>query len=179
MIELSLRKIINATPQEIEAWGSFWSKILMGFAAVVGAAKAPEAISQFAATIKVESIVQGTLSNVSKIISTNTNTNTQIIQIKKDAQAKLQEALPDPEKFKQTVEVMPAPLLKELGLSESKQSLVSDLRNARTAEDVKQVVKRKIPNLLTIEGGDPITNESGQRLQLDDGNSKIETPPTQ
>jgi hypothetical protein len=146
MIELTLQKIINATPQEVEAWGSFWKKIFFGIAAIVGAIHVPKAVSDYAVTVRVESIIQNTLSSITKI------QNTQNINVFTTA---LKNSIDNPDAFKSLIQAAPYPLLYGLGLQEPKESLEAQIKGATTREELRNIVKDKFPSVLINENNQP------------------------
>ncbi|NOT77729.1 MAG: DUF1002 domain-containing protein [Bacteriovoracaceae bacterium] len=138
---------------KIRAWGYFLNRVLLGIAAIVGACKAPQAISDYAINVKTEQIINNAMSTVVKIASSikNENHNTIVNQYKE----KLQSSLNNPSEFKKEIAGIPEPVLQQLGLKTSKADLSHGLEDKKTTEDVRKFLNEKLPNLLLDAAGKP------------------------
>lgn len=145
---------------KIRAWGYLANRILLGVAAIIGACKAPQAISDYAVNVKTEQIVSNTISSVTKIVSNikNENTNTIINHYRE----KLQHSLDDPDELKKEVLAVPVHVLKELGLKTSKAELSFELKDARTPGEVKKVLNERLPDVLLDSEGKPFVLDNSK-----------------
>lgn len=137
---------------KIKAWGYCESRVLLGVAAIVGACKTPQAISDYAINVKSEQIVNNTIKSVTSIIATFKNENNISIHNYKE---KLQKSMNDPVEFKKKIESITTPVLKELGLKKTRGRFSSDLDRAKTKEDILNIVHDQLPDVLLDSEGKP------------------------
>lgn len=137
---------------KIKAWGYTIKSVMVGLAAIIGAYKAPEAISNYAVSVKVQSVMENTLNSVQKIVNNNNNSNSNInyFNFAKD-QSTLLKAFPTPDKFKQAVENTAQDSLAKMGLTIPKAEFQQQLDKAKTKEEYKETVKKNLPAILYFD----------------------------
>lgn len=152
-------KVITMEENKIRAWGYFLNNVLLGIAAIIGAWNTPKAISDFAVNVKTEQIINNSMSNFVKVVSSikNENHNTIINHYKE----KLKNSLNNPTEFKKEINSIPESVLSELGLKTSKADLSNKLKDKETTTEVRKVLNEKFPDVLLDSEREPfILDES-------------------